>query len=227
MNGRLIRWDEYLSRFDFEITHVEGIQNKVADCLSRLYENDTANDQYSPYDYVSADARLDPDLEDMTRLRAAELQSEDPILFARRIRHPIEDRIIEAQELHDNAEELRAQGHDMSAISLEESLASPQSLEASIEGDTTLKGHIQASYTQDPFFKKILDKVEAYPQFESKDGLLYVTVKDGHKCLCIPRVSRPGQKRLLTEQILDMTHSTVGHFGDLRTSEYTRRWYWW
>ena len=33
-SGRLIRWDEYLSRFQFSVMHVPGVLNKVADCLS-------------------------------------------------------------------------------------------------------------------------------------------------------------------------------------------------
>jgi hypothetical protein len=64
-NGRLIHWDEYLSRFDFEIRHVEGTQNKVADCLSRSYENDTVDNHYEPEEFVTADVRLDPELEDL------------------------------------------------------------------------------------------------------------------------------------------------------------------
>ena len=32
-SGRLIRWDEYLSRFQFSVMHVPGVLNKVADCL--------------------------------------------------------------------------------------------------------------------------------------------------------------------------------------------------
>ncbi len=32
-SGRLIRWDEFLSRYDYEIEHVPGKDNKVADCL--------------------------------------------------------------------------------------------------------------------------------------------------------------------------------------------------
>ena len=39
-SGRLICWDEYLSRFKYEIMHVPGVLNKVVNCLSRYYEND-------------------------------------------------------------------------------------------------------------------------------------------------------------------------------------------
>jgi hypothetical protein len=224
MNGRLIRWDEYLLRFDFEIEHVEGIQNKVADCLSRLYENDTPEDLYDAHDYVSADIRLDPEMEDMTRLRTAELLQEDPVLLAR---HPIEDRVIEAQELHSHAEKMANEGHDVSTISLEESIASGPELRVRSEGDTSFEDDLRTTYSQDPFFPKILSQVSAYSQFELVDGLLYVTVVGGRRCLCVPRVIRPGHKQKLTGQVLDAAHSTIGHYGDLRTSEYVRRWFWW
>ena len=33
-----IRWTDYLSHFNAEIVYVKGIDNKVANCLSRYYE---------------------------------------------------------------------------------------------------------------------------------------------------------------------------------------------
>ena len=41
--------------------HIDGVDNKVADCLSRYYENDTSEDNHSENTYVNADIRLDPD----------------------------------------------------------------------------------------------------------------------------------------------------------------------
>ena len=41
--------------------HIDGIDNKVADCLSHYYENDTSEDNHSENTYVNADIRLDPD----------------------------------------------------------------------------------------------------------------------------------------------------------------------
>ena len=41
--------------------HVNGIDNKVADCLSCYYENDTSDDNHSESTFVNADIRLDPD----------------------------------------------------------------------------------------------------------------------------------------------------------------------
>ena len=41
--------------------HVDGMDNKVADCLLKYYENDTSGDNHLENTYVNADIRLDPD----------------------------------------------------------------------------------------------------------------------------------------------------------------------
>ena len=65
--------------------HVPGEQNKVADCLSRYYENDRFNEIHESHEYVSSDVRLDPNHEDLTELRLQELieDSVEGHLFAR------------------------------------------------------------------------------------------------------------------------------------------------
>ena len=40
------------------VVHVEGEANKVADCLSRYFENDGADDVHLIEEYVNADIRL-------------------------------------------------------------------------------------------------------------------------------------------------------------------------
>jgi len=52
-SGCLIHWDKYLSCFKYEIMHVPGIMNKVADCLSCYYENDRYNEIHESHHYVS------------------------------------------------------------------------------------------------------------------------------------------------------------------------------
>ena len=41
--------------------HIDGGDNKVADCLSHHYENNMGDDSYPKYIYVNANIRLDPD----------------------------------------------------------------------------------------------------------------------------------------------------------------------
>ena len=45
--------------------HVEGAENKVADCLSHYYENDMAEDVHLQVIYMNADIRLNPKLDEL------------------------------------------------------------------------------------------------------------------------------------------------------------------
>jgi RNase H-like domain found in reverse transcriptase len=100
-SGRLICWDEYLSCFKYEVMHVPGEQNKVADCLSHYYENDRYDEVHEPHQYVSADVRIDPNSEDLTKLHLQELSEEQlkGLLFAQRLRNRNEDCIVEAETM--------------------------------------------------------------------------------------------------------------------------------
>ena len=56
--------------------HVDGVDNKVMDCLPHYYENNMSEENHSENTYVNADIRLDPDGELLptdhyTELRAA------------------------------------------------------------------------------------------------------------------------------------------------------------
>ena len=46
---------------NYTVMHVDGVDNKVADCLSHYYENDMSDDNHSENTYVNTDIRLDPD----------------------------------------------------------------------------------------------------------------------------------------------------------------------
>src|SRR6202050_4661986 len=100
-SGRLICWDEYLSQFKYEVMHVPGVRNKVADCLSRYYENDRYDEVHESHHYVSADVRLDPASEDLMELQLLELDNSKHMsqFLARRIRDRNEDHVFEAEKM--------------------------------------------------------------------------------------------------------------------------------
>src|SRR6202041_3633 len=60
-----MQWMEYLSRFDYDIQYIKGTSNKVADSLSRYYQSDTDKDNHPSYDYITVDALLDLEGEDL------------------------------------------------------------------------------------------------------------------------------------------------------------------
>jgi len=46
---------DFLSKFKFDITYIKGDLNKVADCLSQYYKNDTIEDVHMFDKYIRAD----------------------------------------------------------------------------------------------------------------------------------------------------------------------------
>jgi hypothetical protein len=88
LSDRQVRWWEFISRFNFTIMHVDGVDNKVADCLYRYYENDTGNESHLEHIYVNADVRLDPDGELLPTDRYMELKT----AATRRSNRPAEKR---------------------------------------------------------------------------------------------------------------------------------------
>jgi RNase H-like domain found in reverse transcriptase len=47
LSDRQVCWWEFLSHFNFTIMHVDGINNKVANCLSHYYESDMGDESTS------------------------------------------------------------------------------------------------------------------------------------------------------------------------------------
>ena len=74
LSNRQLRWTNYMSKFDFDITYIKGEYNKVADCLSRYYESDTPADTHQFHEYVHMDRKLDPEGEDLPHNRVVEVK---------------------------------------------------------------------------------------------------------------------------------------------------------
>ena len=232
-SGRLIRWDEYLSRFKYTVMHVPGVQNKVADCLSRYYENDRFDEIHESHEYVSSDVRLDPNHEDLTELRLLELNEDSPRgqMFARRLRDRNEDRVIEAEQMASAARAVETAKvsdakDDALDMTLGEALQNGPSLRRTVLGDKSFLQAVIDGYKGDSVFSKIVENPGHYPMFRLHDGLIHTKNRLGNDCLCVPRSLING-KRSLPEVVIDLAHSAVGHLGPQKTSEYARRWFWW
>jgi hypothetical protein len=234
-SGRLIRWDEYLSRFKYEVMHVPGEQNKVADCLSRYYENDRYDEVHEPHNYVTSDVRLDPKHEDLTELRLQELDEIEHKgrLFANRLRDRNEDRVVEAEQMAAAALAARAHEEDTNIpheavidMTVGEALQNGPSLRKIVLGDKTFLQAVRDGYIEDNMFSKVIDNPGHYPLFRIADGIIHTKNRLGDECMCIPRSLLKG-KRSLPEIVIDHAHEALGHLGPHKTSEYARRWFWW
>jgi RNase H-like domain found in reverse transcriptase len=103
LSDRQVQWWEFLSRFNFTIMHIDDVDNKVADCLSRYYENDMGDKSHLGHIYVNAGARLDPDSELLPTNRYMELKT----VVTRRsncLAEKKEAQIVESEEMNDSAQ---------------------------------------------------------------------------------------------------------------------------
>ena len=113
LSSRQIRWTDYLSRFNAEIICMKGVDNKVADCLSRYYETEGGEGAHERVDWVNADIRLDPEGDDLPQDRLRELRlasmraSQGEVWRSTRLRGKQEERRVEAVEMHEHAEPCR------------------------------------------------------------------------------------------------------------------------
>ena len=73
---------------------------------------------------------------------------------------------------------------------------------------------------------KVLAHPEAHPHFGIKDGLIWTKNQMKKDVVCLPQKAFLWGRRLV-EVIIDHAHTTIGHFGQLGTSCYICRYYWW
>ena len=79
---------------------------------------------------------------------------------------------------------------------------------------------------KDSTLSKVIANPGHYPLFHVVDGIIHTKNRLGDKCMCIPQSLLKG-KLCLPEIVIDHAHDAIGHLGPQKTSEYTRRWFWW
>jgi hypothetical protein len=238
---------DYMSQFDFDITYVKGELNKVADCLSRYFENYTMDEAHEVHDYVRADTRMDPLGEDLPTYRFNEMK--ERVVEIRTLRsmelrsHWLaelkEDRNLEAQVMAEVNAQLEPglvttapsihdeditgtqlqNDEDVSLAKVLVNRAADQQPTAP-EVDQFLQA-VQKGYKQDTILSIVINKPEEHKGFTLCNGLIWRKKIQGDQVLCIPQVPQ------VITTILDQAHSTLGHFGNQCTAEYLWRWYWW
>ena len=238
LSNRQQRWTDYMSRFDFDITYVKGEYNKVADCLSRYYESDTLTDEHEYHEYVHVDRKLDPDGDDLPQGRVMEIMERVVEIRTMRatkgkrdqqLRDIKEQRDAEAEELRDPRDNKK----DDVTMSVDDAVTLADSLGKRANGkvrplrnedekeDRILLNKIRNGYKDDKLFKIILENEKGFPLFTKEGGILRKRNLQDENVICVPR------DREIITRILTDAHEILGHFGDQRTCEYIRRWYWW
>ncbi|OSD06270.1 hypothetical protein PYCCODRAFT_1360244, partial [Trametes coccinea BRFM310] len=84
---------------------------------------------------------------------------------------------------------------------------------------------VRQGYVHDSVLRKVQEQPEQHKAFAMRDGFIYTKNRRGDEVLCLPRALY--NKRSIIELIIDRAHTTLGHLGAQRTSDYVRRWFWW
>ena len=86
------------------IQHVDGDTNHVADCLSQYYENDGLDDHHLDHDFMSVDAKLDPDGELIPIQRYAEMHTA-ATRRSTRLAEKAEQRVLDSDQMNNQVDD--------------------------------------------------------------------------------------------------------------------------
>ena len=155
--------------------HVDGVDNKVADCLSHYYENDMSEDNHLENTYVNADIRLDPDGKLLPTNRYMELCAAATRWSKRLAKKQeschIEAKILNASDKQSPPSEDTPSGDDVTAIAAGND---GKSLWTHVEETMDLRAIVKNAYCKDMICAKIIVQPDAYPRFGIQEGLIWM-----------------------------------------------------
>jgi Integrase zinc binding domain len=99
-------------------------------------------------------------------------------------------------------------------------------LRTKVESRMDLPEILRDAYHKDAMFSKIMAHPDAHKKFSIRDGLIWTKNQLRRDVVCVPRNVFHWGRRMV-EIILDHAHQTVGHYSQLKTSNYIRRASWW
>ena len=99
-------------------------------------------------------------------------------------------------------------------------------LQASIEKEFNLNKIIMKIYQQDKIYSKILENPKVQANFGVKEGLIFTKNNLSRDVICISFKAIHKGKWLI-KIIINHAHNKIGHFGQFKTSQYIRRYFWW
>ena len=224
---RQVQWWEFFSCFNYTIMHINGVDNKVVDCLSRYYENDMSDDDnHSENTYVNVDIRLDPD----GKLLPTDQYMELHAAATRRSKY-----LSEQQESHHIETNILIAGDKQSPLSEDTSLADDvtaiaagndgKSLWTHIEETMDLRAIVKNAYHKDMICAKIIAQPDAHPRFGIWEGLIWTKNQLKHDVICIPQDAFLRGRRLI-KIIINHADQRIGHYSQWKTSNYIQQSYW-
>ena len=223
---RQTRWCEYLSRFNYNTIHVDGTRNQVADSLSRYYEYNTIEDEYPNSEFVKVDKILDLD-GDLAPIQSFVEIRNNVIRRSQRLQERTPTARLESQMLNEtfNNIPIEQETEDKDTI-VYTSGSNGKPLLTLIEKEFDLNQIIIKFYWQDKIYSKILENPKAHTKFGVKEGLIFTKNNLSRDVICVsPKAIHKGKQ--LIEIIIDHAHNIIGHFGQFKTSQYIRRYFWW
>ena len=185
--------------------------NKVADCLSHYYENDTSEDNHLENTYVNADIRLDPDgkllpTDCYMELHAAATRQSKWLAEQQESRH-IEAEILNAGDGQSPLSKNTSSIDDITAIAAGND---GKSLQTHVEEMMDLRAVIKNAYHKDTICVKIIVQSDAYPRFGIWEGLIWTKYQLKRDVICIPWDTFQRGRRLI-KIIINHAHQTIGH----------------
>jgi hypothetical protein len=167
--------------------HVDGVDNKVADCLSPYYENDTGDESHPEHIYINADARLDPEL--LPTDRYMELKK----AVTRQSSHLTENkqaRIVKSEAMNDSAQQVLLEGtppsEDDDDIAVTAAGSDRTTLRTKVESSRDLPKILRDAYHKDTMFSKIMAHPDAHKKFSIQDRLIWTKNQLRHDVVCVP-----------------------------------------
>ena len=81
-------------------------------------------------------------------------------------------------------------------------------------------------YWQDKIYSKILENPKVHMRFGIRQGLIFTKNNLSRDVICIsPKAIHKGKQ--LIKIIINYAHNIIGHFGQFKTTQYIRRYFWW